>query len=108
MLFTPRWGRIEAGHLAAIGCNPIDSAPSLEQVVDDRIRQALLDAVVGELVAVESAETVCGAEPKKTWRVANNAKHKVARQPVCSRVGAHRKLLGRDATRGKNKRQHEA
>ena len=107
-MLTPRWRRIKARCPAAVSCNPIDSATRFEQVIDDRIGQALFDSVVSKLVAVESAETVCGAEPEKPSRVGNNAKHIVARQPVGSCVGAHRKLLGRDTTRAKNKRQREA
>src|SRR5207247_5358109 len=98
----------DSGYPAAVGCNPIDSATRVEEVVDDRIGQALFDSVVSKLVAVESAETVCSAEPEKPSRVGNNAKHIVARQPVGSCVGAHRKLLRRDATRAEKEHKRQA
>ena len=65
-LLSPQWRGVEAGDAAAIGRYPIDSAPSLEQVVDERMRQAVFDAIGRKLVTVEAAQTVAGAEPEKT------------------------------------------
>jgi hypothetical protein len=76
-----RWGWVEAGHAATIGRYPINSASSFEQIVDDVMRQALLDAISRELVAVESAQTVTGATPRETEGVPNNAQDKIARLP---------------------------
>src|SRR5260370_23372689 len=98
-LFIPHRGGIEAGHSAAIGRYPIDSAPGLEQVVNNRMGQTLFDAIVGEFIAVEATQPVTGAEPEKTMRVRDNAEDEIARQTVGSRVGSHRELLGRDACR---------
>src|SRR5436309_11307641 len=101
-----RW--VEAGDPAAIGRYPIDSAPSFEQVVNERMGQSLCDSIGRELVAVESAQAVTSAEPEKTARVANDAQDQIARQTVGSGVGSHRKLLGRDTSRAGKEHECQA
>jgi hypothetical protein len=67
----------------------------------------VFDAIVGELVTVESAQTVSGTEPKKTMRVANDLQDKIAWQPVGRRVDPHGKLFGRDTSRAENKQKNQ-
>jgi len=106
-LLIRQWSGIEAGDPAAIGRYPIDSAPSLEQVVDEGMGQSLFDTISGEFVTVESAQAVCGAEPEETMRVPNDAQDKIARQSIGSRIGAHRKLLGGHASRAEKERKRQ-
>ena len=75
---------------------------SLDQIIDERMGQALFDAISCEVIAVESAQPVTRTEPKKTVRVANDAQDKIARQPVGRRIDSHGKLFGGDIYRAEN------
>src|SRR6185312_4135014 len=103
-----QWRGVEPSHPAALGRYPVDSAPGLEQIVDERMGQPLFYSIVGELVAVEAAQTVTGAEPKKVVRIANNAQDKVARQAIGGCVDTHRKLFRGDRWQGKKKQKYQA
>ena len=107
-MFICQWGWVEAGHPAAICCYPIGSTPCFQQIVDEGMGQALFYAISGELIAVEAAQTITSAEPQKTARVPNDTQDNVARQTVGSRVGAYRKLLGKEAALIEKKRKHQA
>ena len=71
---------------ASIGRDPKFAAARLEKVVDRRVRQPLIDAVIRERVAVKARQPFVGAEPKKAVRVAHNLIDDVVRQTVGDRV----------------------
>ena len=58
------------------------------------MRQAVGDAVVDELVTVESRQAVAGAEPDEAMRIGNDLVNLVACKTFSSGVSANRKLFG--------------
>ena len=70
--------------------------------------QAFFDAIVRKLVAVEAAETVASAEPKKVVRVSNDSYDEIARQPVGSSIDSHGQLFTKDAANAEKKEKAQA
>ena len=85
---------VETADAAAVGRHPVGAvAAALDQLVDGRVRQAVLHAVVGEAVAVEAREPVHRAEPHEAARVLHYLVNLIVRQPVGNRVGSNRQVL---------------
>ena len=81
-----------------------------EKIVDGRMRKPLLDAEVGERVAVEARQAICGAEPQKAARILHDAFDVVMGEAVSGRVGLDRQPLGPSVGRWpgeENKRKPE-
>ena len=93
--------RVETAEAGGRGA-PVDAPARFEEIVDEVGRQALLDAVVGELVTVEAGETLGGAESEKAPGVLFDAQDVIAGQAVGRRVG-----LDRQPARVKERRRKE-
>jgi hypothetical protein len=63
------------------------------------------DAVVYELITIESREPVVSAEPEIAARVGNDLVNAIARQAIGGGVGANGKLFGA-ASPGRNENQY--
>ena len=73
--------RVELAETAIRGY-PIVAGGGLYDVVDGRVRQALVRAVGGECVAVEACESFIGTKPQEAARIAHDLVNDVVRQPV--------------------------
>lgn len=65
-----------------------------EHVPDDNPARLIVDAEIDELASVKTRQAVARRKPQKTARIARDARHRAARQPVGRCVMPERKLFG--------------